>query len=366
MSVTPERTYQPVPSSDGDSDEIEIRLSDIIDFLKESRWLLLRFALAFMAIGALYALSKQNVYTAQVTVMPEAQSSGASKLGGLGSLAGLAGISLDNLGGEDAIRPDLYPTILQSVPFALHLLEQPVYSSELEVKIMLSQFIDRMGKRGFLSGLTNFFSNDDKAVDKRVVRDPKNFSQAIQVTKEQDNLIKVVQQTVSATYDKKSGMITVAAVEPDPVVAATVARLSLEYLTNYITTYRTEKARKQVQFLNEQVAESQRKYRSSEYALSSYRDKNRNLFLNTAKIEEQRLQADYLLTQSVYNELSKQLEQAKIKVQEETPVFKVLEPATVPLLKSGPKRTIIVLGFAVLGGIIGLTYALFRRWRRGI
>ncbi len=212
----------------------------------------------------------------------------------------------------------------------------------------------------------NLFSGDDTDEDAglKESKDPKNFSKAIEVTKKQDDLIKVVQQSVSTTYDKKTGVITVAAVEPDPVVAATVARLSLEYLTDYITNYRTEKARQQVAFLASQVSESNKKYQSSEYALSSYRDKNRNLFLNTAKIEEQRLQADYLLNQSVYNELSKQYAQAKIKVQEETPVFKVLEPATVPLRKSGPKRTIIVLGFAVLGGILGLVYALFRRWRR--
>ena len=365
MSTTQEPAYQPAPRPESDPDEIEIRLSDIIDFLKESRWLVLRFVLAFLALGALYALSKPNVYTAQVTVMPEAQSSGASKLGGLGSLAGLAGISLDNLGGEDAIRPDLYPTILQSIPFALDLLKKPVYSSELEKTLTLSQFIGQMGKEGFLSGLTNLVSGDDKEPEKSAVRDPKNFSKAIEVTKRQDDLIKVVQQTVSATYDKKSGVITVAAVEPDPVVAATVARLSLEYLTDYITNYRTGKSRQQVQFLTEQVGDSKKKYQSSEYALSNYRDKNRNLFLNTAKMEGERLQADYLLNQSVYNELSKQLAQARIKVQEETPVFKVLEPATVPLRKSGPKRTVIVLGFAVLGGILGLLYALFRRWRRG-
>ena len=364
MSVTQKPAYQPVPRPEADPDEIEIRLSDIVDFLKESRWLVLRFVLAFLVIGALYALSKPNVYTAQVTVMPEAQSSGASKLGGLGSLAGLAGISLDNLGGEDAIRPDLYPTVLQSIPFALNLLKQPVYSSELEAKLPLGQFIRQMRTKGLLGGLTDLFGGSDEDTSPQAMRDPKNFSQAIEITTGQDELIKVVQQTVSAAYDKKTGVITVAAVEPDPVVAATVARLSLEYLTDYITNYRTEKSRQRVTFLANQVSESNGKYQASEYALSNYRDKNRNLFLNTAKIEEQRLQADYLLNQSVYNELSKQFAQAKIKVQEETPVFKVLEPATVPLRKSGPKRTIIVLGFAVLGGILGLAYALFRRWRR--
>ena len=362
---TSEPAHQPAPRPDNDPKEIEIRLSDIVDFLRKSRWLVLRFVLAFMVVGILYALSKPNVYMSQVTVMPEAQSPGGGSMGNLGALAGLAGISLTNSASQDAIRPDLYPTVLQSIPFALDLLNKPVYSSELKAKLTLKAFTEQIGEKGFFSSLTSS-SESDKKANKLEIQDPKNFSEAIQVTKEQDDLIRLVQQSVSATYDKKSGIVTVAAVEPDPVVAATVARLSLEYLTDYITTYRTEKARMQVQFLTEQVAESRRKYQSSEYALSSYRDKNRNLFLNTAKIEEQRLQADYLLTQSVYNELSKQLEQAKIKVQEETPVFKVLEPAMVPLRKSGPKRTIIVLGFGVLGGILGLTYALFRWWRRRI
>jgi uncharacterized protein involved in exopolysaccharide biosynthesis len=84
------------------------------------------------------------------------------------------------------------------------------------------------------------------------------------------------------------------------------------------------------------------------------------VYLNTAKIEEQRLQADYLLTQSVYNELSKQLEQAKIKVQEETPVFKTLEPAVVPIQKSGPKRAIIMAICAVAGIMLVIVTQLIR------
>ena len=102
--------------------------------------------------------------------------------------------------------------------------------------------------------------------------------------------------------------------------------------------------------------------RKREYALSEYRDKNRYLNLNTAKIEEQRIQADFLLTQNLFNELSKQLEQAKIKVAEESPVFKTLEPARVPLQKSGPKRTAIMAGFLVLGVIIGLVVFFIRKF----
>lgn len=345
------------PTHQSDPDEIEIRLSDIVKFFKQSRLRILIGALIGLFIGGLYAFSKPNMYTAQVTVMPEAQSKGGGSLGNLGSLAGLAGISLDNLGGQDAVRPDLYPNVLQSVPFALDLLKQPVYSQKFKAKMTLQEFINRMGKIGFFSGIAGFFSGK-RSDEKEEQLDPKNFSQAIEVTKEQDDLIKSVQKSASAVHDKKTGIITITAVEPDPVVAATVARLSLEYLTNYVTTYRTEKARKQVAFLIQQVREAKNKYQASEYMLSDYRDRNRSLFLNTAKIEEQRLQADYLLAQTVYNELSKQLEQAKIKVQEETPVFKTLEPPTVPLRKSGPNRTFIILGFTALGAFLCVVLAI--------
>jgi uncharacterized protein involved in exopolysaccharide biosynthesis len=347
---------------DAEEGEIEIRWSDIVQFLQSSRRQFLIGALLGLLIGALYALSKPNVYTAQVTVMPEIQARGASGLGSLGSLAGLAGLSLDNVGAQDAIRPDLYPNVLQSVPFALHLLKQPVYSQKLQATMSFQEFIDRINHENFIGRILDLFATNEKeGKDERL--DPKNFSKTIQITKEQDLLVKHIQTTAMAVYDRKTGILTLSAVEQDPVVAATLARLSLDYLTNYITTYRTEKARKQVTFLAQRVNEAKGRYQTAEYALATYRDRNRNVLLNTAKIDEQRLQADYLLEQSVYNELSKQLEQAKIKVQEETPVFKILEPPTVPINKSAPKRTLLMLGFSVVGLIISIVIALIRRVR---
>lgn len=332
-----------------EDEAVEIRLSDIVQFLNDHRRRLLLGALAGLLIGALYAFTRPNVYTAQVTVMPEIQARGAGSLGNLGSLAGLAGISLDNLNAPDAIRPDLYPNVLQSVPFVLHLLKQPVYVGETRTTMPFQAFIDQLAARG-IRGWFGGGSGSRNEAEERA--DPRNFSRAIQLTKEQNDYVEFVQTNVSSVYDKKTGIITITAILPDPVVAATVARLSLEYLTSYITTYRTEKARNQVSFLARQVQEAKGRYQSAEYALSAYRDRNRATYLNTAKIDEQRLQAEYLLTQSVYNELSKQFEQAKIKVQEETPVFKTLEPPTVPLRKSGPKRTLIMLGFAVAGVVL--------------
>ncbi|RZK61570.1 MAG: lipopolysaccharide biosynthesis protein, partial [Pedobacter sp.] len=182
-------------------DEVDIRLSDIVYFLTSNRRRILLGIIIGLIIGALYAFSKPNVYTTQVSVLPEAQATGASGLGSLGSLAGLAGINLNNIAGQDAIRPDLYPNVLQSVPFALDLLKQPVYLQGSLVKISLQEFMNRQAS-GFLGGLFKRSSNTD---DSKKTSNLKNFSQAIQVTKEQEDLIKAIQESVSAIYDKKTG-----------------------------------------------------------------------------------------------------------------------------------------------------------------
>lgn len=339
-----------------ESDEIEIRLSDIVQFLKDSRRSIIVGGLIGLIIGAVYAFSKPDVYTSQVTVMPEIQAKGAGNLGGLGSLAGLAGINIDNISDQDAIRPDLYPNIIQSVPFALYMLNQPVYSDNLKKRMPLGTYME-IANQGWLDGTTE----DEGKGKQSLPHNVPETNQLVKVTKEQDRLIKNMQASLSGTYDKKTGILSISSLEPEPVVAAEVAQAALSYLTGYISTYRTEKSRRQVNFLRQQVADAKSRYQSTEYALSSYRDNNRSITLNTARIEEQRLQGDYLLAQSLYNELSKQLEQAKIKVQEETPVFKILEPPAVPLKKSGPKRTAIIAGFFVASLLlaVGMRLALY-------
>lgn len=343
-----------------ETDEIEIRLDYIIDFIKKSRWIILKWITAFLVIGGIYAFSLPNQFTATVRVMPELKTQGgAGGMGDLKSLAGLAGVNLDNLSGtSEAIRPDLYPDIVQSLPFRLHLLKQPIRVKDGQKPELLQAYLRDQHKNNILNRIAALFGNEEEEPQTTQSNEPE-----IRLTKLQETLSKKVGENVSAAIDKKSGIVTITAQMPDPLVAAIVAKQTLDYLTNYVTDYRTGKSRKQVQFLTQQVNNARQRYQGAEYAVSSYRDRSRNLFLETAKIEEQRLQSDYLLAQTVYNDLSKQLEQAKIKVQEEAPVFQVLEPAQVPLKKSGPKRLLIVIGFIIIGVIAGLTFSIFYKWR---
>ncbi|GAB3505977.1 Wzz/FepE/Etk N-terminal domain-containing protein [Spirosoma knui] len=359
MSVVEEQiTKQP------DEGEVEIRLGDIVYFFKRNQRILLRSTIIFLILGAVYAFSQPDEYTSTVKVMPELKSpTGAGGLSDLKSLAGLAGVSLDNFNStSEAIRPDLYPDIVKSVPFTLHILGQPVLSATSKKATSLHTYLKDQVESGWLSQIT---TSEDPAgsLTTPVSSDPARST--IRLTRQQEQLGESINERVNVYMDKKSGIVTITSQMPDATVAATVARYTLDYLTAYVTNYRTSKARKQVTFLTQQVNRARKRYESAEYQLSSYRDRNRSLFLNTAKIEEQRLQADFLLAQTVYNDLSKQLEQARIKVQEEAPVFQILEPPQVPLRKSGPKRVAIIMGFTIFGALLALiasfVFQLLRR-----
>lgn len=358
MSVREEKRKQ-----SREEEEIEIRLSDIVQFLKDSRRTVLSWAFVGLVIGALYAWLQPDEYTAYVSVMPELQAKGGSGLGNLSSLAGLAGINLDAAGSAEAIRPDLYPTMLQSIPFGLYMLNQTVRADnrQFTVQDYLTWSAENSTDNRVRQTLFGWLSSDNGKAARPVSPRPQNPAQPLQLTNSQEGAIGTIKKRVFAEIDKRTGVLTITAKMPDPAVAATLARLALDYLTTYVTNYRTGRSRQQVQFLSQQVSTARRRYEAAEYGVSNYRDRNRSLFLNTAKIEEQRLQADYLLAQSLYNELSKQLEQARIKVQEEAPVFQVLEPARVPLQKSDPKRTTITTAFTIFGAMLGLCW-FFVRW----
>ena len=54
------------------------------------------------------------------------------------------------------------------------------------------------------------------------------------------------------------------------------------------------------------------------------------------------------LAYQVYSQVAQQLQVARAKIQEEKPVFAVVEPATVPLQPSGTSRKVILVGIVFL------------------
>jgi len=174
------------------------------------------------------------------------------------------------------------------------------------------------------------------------------------MTKEQHETIKALQDKIGASIDQKNGVISISTEFGDPYITAQIANFAVEYLSNYITEYRIEKSETDLNFILERYAEKEKEYLQAQKELAQFRDANRNVQSAAARTEEERLNNKYTLAFNVYNGLAQQLEQAKIKVQEETPVIKILEPVKVPVERSKPRRSLMLVVFAFIGGIIGV------------
>ena len=316
---------------------------------KEKIWVVL-ITLVFALGGIYYALTAREEFVSTGKILPEYQ----SKAGGLSQFAGLAslaGVDLSSAagGGSDAVRPDLYPDVLKSTPFFLELLKIKVRTKDNK-EMLFSQFYDN-------------FVLDNKIEEKDTkIKFPTSI-QYIAVSYQTEKNLKDLRERIGAVIDKKTGLITVTVKLPDPVVATIITDYGMNFLTNYITNYRTEKSKRDLNFLAERLDAAKGKYFNNQAKKAQYSDQYQlsMMKLQAADLQRERIESEYKLSSSFYNTLLQKYEEAKLKVQQETPVIKVLEPPVVPNKRSEPKRAIIVLIATFLGGIFGIIFSLIRK-----
>ena len=140
------------------------------------------------------------------------------------------------------------------------------------------------------------------------------------------------------------------------MATAGLTKMVFEELTEYIIDSRTSEAMQEMLFIQERTEEARTEFYRAQNRLAEFRDRNINISTAKAQSEEERLKAEFELAFNLYRNLSQQLEQAKIKVKENTPVFTILEPVQVPIEKSEPERFKIVLLYSFFGVFIGLTF----------
>ena len=146
-------------------------------------------------------------------------------------------------------------------------------------------------------------------------------------------------------------------------MAAEIARYSMNYLAEYVINYRTAKSQKDLQFLEDRLNAAKGKFYSNQVKKANYSDEMplKSLRLQSADLQRERIESEYKVSSSFYNSLLNKYEEAKLKIQQETPVLKVLEPPVVPNLKSEPKKSIILIGAAILGALVGVIVAMLRK-----
>jgi uncharacterized protein involved in exopolysaccharide biosynthesis len=354
-------------------DEIDLIL--LMKTIWESRKFLIKTILIFVVLGLIVAFASPREYVASSTIVPQI-SNGQSKFRGLTSLAAMAGFNLDMNMETKELSPYIYPQIVQSVPFQLELMETPFDISGVDHPVSIYEYYMEYANPNVFSLLMKYTIGLPGIIIKAIKPTPSEtvpvfssdslLNSPIALTEDQEYIRKFLSDCVTLETNDKEGYLVLNAISHDPKLAAQVAYKAQILLQKYITEFKIKKASAQLSFIKERCAEKKKNFDKAQNNLASFNDRNKNIISATARIEQDKLQNEYQLAFDVYSQLAQQLEQAEISVKEDTPVFSVVKPVTVPLKKSKPNRIFILVIWTFLGGAIGTGWIFGRQFLAGI
>lgn len=329
--------------------EQEIDLLELAKKVWDARKLILKVCGIGAVIGLVIAFSTPKEYTSKILIAPESTGKSSSS-GSMNALAAMAGINIGSSSGRDAIYPDLYPDIVSSTPFLTGLFDIPVHEKKDTTMMPLSTYMKEHQKSPWWSAIIGapfrmigwvtslFKEKEEEGSGEAKAIDP------FQMTKEQAGIAGAISSKIMVTVEKKTWVTTLTVTMQDPLIAATVADSVRVRLQNYVTDYRTSKARTTLEYTEKLTKEAQVEYYEAQEKYARFADANQGLAMLSSRAELEKLQNEMNLAYSAYNQMSQQLRLAKAKVEEITPVYTIIQPASVPLTPSKPSKMMILVG----------------------
>lgn len=364
---------QDITSSQSPIGEQEIDLIELAQKAWKSRRLIFKSCGYAFIIGLIVAFSIPKEYTTSVTLAPESSSKSGS--GNMGALAAMAGINLSSSSGEDALSPELYPDIVSSTPFLLELFNIKVKDQKGDLNTTLYNYLDKHQRAPWWGvvmsapfkalGWAASLVKDKPAENTAGKLDP------FKLTQDESIIADGLSKRIAVAIDKKTGITTLSVTMQDPLISASLTDTVMFRLQKYITDYRTNKARHDLAFAEKLFREAKTNYTEAQKKYATFVDANQNIILFSYRAEQERLQNEMNLAYNVYNQVAQQVQMAKAKVQEITPVYTVVQPATVPLKPVKPNKVMILVGFiflAVVGSIGWILFVkdLFINWKKNL
>lgn len=340
----------------------DFNLVDILYKVWKERSFVVKACGVALVIGLVVAFSIPKEYTTTITMATESGSKSGGGAAGLGALASFAGINLSSSSGSDALSPELYPDIVKSTPFLFELLTVPVTKQNESKAVTLYEYMRNDQRKAWWNHLAtapvkaigfavSLFA-DSESKDKKPVFDVANL------TENQISAMQSISNRISLNVNKKNGLITIGVSMQDPHISSALADTVASNLRKYIVNYRTNKAKQDLAYTEKLYFEARDSYYAAQKKYADFADANRDIVLIGFRSRMERLQNETSLAFTVYNQLSQQLQLAKAKVQEVTPVYTVIQPSSVPLKASEPNKPVILLGFLFLAFVCSTGWIL--------
>ena len=346
------------------NDEPEIDIMELISKLWKKRSMIIKWCIAGAIIGLVVGFSIPKTYTASTLLAPESSDPKAS--GGLSSLASMAGINL-NGGGVDAINVDMYPDVVHSTPFIVDLFDLPV-EFERKGEVINTTLLDYMLEyqsspwwNAIIYAPFNVLGwvmsiGKENAVD---VMTPINQLNPNNLPKQERDVVKFFAENLVVNVDKKTGKTNISLDLQDPQVVYVVVDAVVKNLVEYMSDYRSSKARQDAENLSIICEQRKSDYYKAQQIYADFVDSNKGVIRQSAQAERERLQQEMNLAYQVYSQVATNLEAARIQEQQAKPVFVTIDPVTVPLRKTAPSKAKLLVIFTFLAGCCAAAWILF-------
>lgn len=350
-------------------EESSIDYAKIFRDLKKHKKLYLKVLGVTFVVAVIIAMSMPNYYKCEVLLSPELSTRRSAN--SLASLASSFGVNLgSSAAGNEALFPTLYPELINSVDFKTSLFPVQVTiegNKHKGIPDRTMSYYDYLKNEQKSPWWSYVLSAPGKLIgwtlslfrDKEEVTAPSKKIDPFRLTKEQAGIAQAINRNVVCDVDKKTMVITISVTDQNPVICATMADSVKTRLQNFITDYRTSKARVDLEYNKKIFGEVKARYEQARVRFAGFSDANRDAQSQRSLTKRSELQNEMMLQQNIYQQVATQLQQAELKVQEETPAFTTLQSATVPVQKAGPSRAktcLIFLFLAFLGTTVWVLY----------
>lgn len=332
-------------------------IDQIIDIWNCKR-MILRNAFYGLVVGVIIAFSIPKEYLTTVRMASESSSLNAS--GNVGALAAMAGFNLPN-STKDGLTPLLYPDIVSSTPFLEEFKDLYVIElNALDSIPLYSYLIENQKIAWWFYVIKSPFMLIDVFKEAMFKKDSDDTWNSFHLNSDQKNFLDILSERIIVTEDKVTGVISLSVKMQDPMVSAVLADSSVRKLQKYMINYKTEKSRIDLKYSEKLLNEATIRYNNAKIQLARFLDTNKNIVLASHLVEKENLENEVSLSFSVYSNLAQQVELAKAKVQQDTPVLTILEPSIVPLKAFSPNKIVVVLSCLFLFVVATLGYIIIR------
>ena len=350
--------------------KVKIDFREIFKLLFGKRKFIIIMVSLFCVLGVVYSLLAESRYQAYAIFIP--QTNGEPGIGGgLSSIASLAGFDLGGELVQGEIPPSLYPKVANSIPFLLSMLD-----AEITVngeKITYRKYYTDVYKPNLASKVMRYTlglpGTIKKALRDMAAKENTNAGvidgedpQFISLSKDEQDLVEKVMSQMSVGLSAEEGTVTIAFEMPSAFNAAEMTSFVEKRLQEYLIDFKVGKAREQLDFTVKSYNEKKQEFEAIQEKLARFKDQNVNLNTSIARNNLERLETEFSLVFNTYTELAKQLEQAKLRVKKDTPIFSVIEPVMVPNKRAYPKRAIMVVTSMFLGGLLAVVIIAARHF----